>query len=268
MTVSLIGLQQALRNRINEGDMLRKLKDSVDHGQWLPILAKLHIAERRAQHYMRLAKHRALVMAKSDSESDFGFTDALEFIRQHEEQHEAKPVVAEQIAATEEAAAEHHNVAWCGEQQQQQQEEQQQPSEEEDEEQQQNPHKDGKKCRVCGVPIEEIYRYCSTKCAQQAEAAEAAEEQANEESQAQDVLDEVSEWETQAIPNYCEHIRQRRNGEQDYTPLIFTATQKDTFVKSLRACAHHFMKLADELDTADANNDDQVRWLSEESAAA
>jgi hypothetical protein len=74
--------RQALRNRLDEGDKLRELKDSVEHGQWLPLLAKLHISERRAQHYMRLARHRVLVLAKSDSESDFGLTDALEFIRE------------------------------------------------------------------------------------------------------------------------------------------------------------------------------------------
>src|SRR4051794_41092382 len=88
-----------LRDRMNEGDKLRELKISVDHhGQWLPLLAKLGIQERRAQHYMRLAKHRALVEAKSDSESDFGLTDALEFIRLHEQdQQEQQPLLQPEV---------------------------------------------------------------------------------------------------------------------------------------------------------------------------
>jgi hypothetical protein len=75
-----------LRQRMDEGDMLWELKESVDHGQWLPILAKLGIPDWRASRYMRLAKHRALVESKLDSESDFGITEALNCIRLAEEE--------------------------------------------------------------------------------------------------------------------------------------------------------------------------------------
>jgi hypothetical protein len=101
-----------LKTRMEEGDMLRKLKDDVDHGQWLPLLTKLGIHEARACRYMRLAEHRALIESKFDSESDIGLTDALEFIRQHKdkstvEQNAAtiKPIIVDPKAAADKAAA-------------------------------------------------------------------------------------------------------------------------------------------------------------------
>jgi hypothetical protein len=76
----------ALMTRLDEGDRLRELKDSVEHGRWLPLLEELGIHEMKARRYMKLAAHRALVEAKSDLESDFGLTDALNYIRDFEEQ--------------------------------------------------------------------------------------------------------------------------------------------------------------------------------------
>jgi hypothetical protein len=79
----------ALMTRMDEGDRLRKLKDSIEHGRWLPILEELRIHEMRARRYMRLAEpeHRALIeeKLKSDFESDFGLTDALNAIQDFEE---------------------------------------------------------------------------------------------------------------------------------------------------------------------------------------
>ena len=75
-----------LMTRLDEGDRLRELKDSVEHGRWLPLLRELGIHEMRARRYMRLAAHRVLIEAKSDIESDFGLTDALNCIADFEEQ--------------------------------------------------------------------------------------------------------------------------------------------------------------------------------------
>jgi hypothetical protein len=77
-----------LMTRLDEGDRLREPKDSVEHGRWLPLLRELGIHEMRARRYMRLAEHRTLIEAriKSDSESDLGLTDALNYITDLEEQ--------------------------------------------------------------------------------------------------------------------------------------------------------------------------------------
>jgi Protein of unknown function (DUF3102) len=80
----------SLATRLDEGDRLAELKESVEHGRWLPLLKELGIHEQRARRYMRLAEHRELVEAKSDLESDFNLTDALNCIQDFEEQKTRK----------------------------------------------------------------------------------------------------------------------------------------------------------------------------------
>lgn len=102
----------ALMARLDEGDRLRELKNSVEHGEWLPLLAELGIHEMRARRYMRLAEHRALVEAKSDLESDLGLTDALNYITDFEEQ---KKRAADKEFQARRQERENHNrklLAW------------------------------------------------------------------------------------------------------------------------------------------------------------
>jgi hypothetical protein len=68
------GLEHAMR----AGDMLLEAKAQLKHGQWTAWL-KQHCAlsERDAQRYMRLAKRRSLIEAKSDKLSDLRVSGAL-----------------------------------------------------------------------------------------------------------------------------------------------------------------------------------------------
>jgi hypothetical protein len=59
------------------GDILLEAKTQVKHGQWLPWLETCGISERTAQRYMRLARNREAIQAKSDNVSDLSVSGAL-----------------------------------------------------------------------------------------------------------------------------------------------------------------------------------------------
>ncbi|ASP51472.1 DUF3102 domain-containing protein [Sinorhizobium meliloti] len=62
----LAAMRKSLQHALAAGDMLIEAKGLVAHGQWLPWLAdNCGIPKRTAQLYMRLAKHRELIEAKS-----------------------------------------------------------------------------------------------------------------------------------------------------------------------------------------------------------
>jgi hypothetical protein len=59
-------VSRSLAHAMAAGDMLNEAKALVAHGQWLPWLKdQCRIPQRTAQHYMRLAKHRAEIEMKS-----------------------------------------------------------------------------------------------------------------------------------------------------------------------------------------------------------
>jgi hypothetical protein len=60
--------------------LLLEAKQKVPHGQWLPWLESAGIPERTAQRYLRIARNRATLEAKSDIVSDLGVTGALSLL--------------------------------------------------------------------------------------------------------------------------------------------------------------------------------------------
>jgi hypothetical protein len=73
-------LRHGLHRAMNAGDILLEARTQVRHGDWLPWLESCGISERTAQRYVRLAKHRAEIEAKSDTVSDLGIRGALALI--------------------------------------------------------------------------------------------------------------------------------------------------------------------------------------------
>jgi DUF3102 family protein len=71
-------LKNCLRHALAAGDLLIEAKARFTHGQWLPWLADhCNISERMAQRYMRLARNRVEIEAKSDIVSDLSIGGAL-----------------------------------------------------------------------------------------------------------------------------------------------------------------------------------------------
>jgi hypothetical protein len=70
-------LKDSVRHGIVAGELLIEAKAKVPHGQWLPWLQDhVQISERTAQLYMRLAKNRAAVEAKSATVADLTLNEA------------------------------------------------------------------------------------------------------------------------------------------------------------------------------------------------
>jgi DUF3102 family protein len=69
------GLVEAMR----AGDLLIEAKALAGHGNWLPWLQEhCQLSERTAQLYMRLAKNRSVIEAKSATVADLGIRGAIE----------------------------------------------------------------------------------------------------------------------------------------------------------------------------------------------
>jgi hypothetical protein len=70
-------MKTSLAHAFAAGDILIAAKQQLRHGQWLQWLESCGIPERTAQRYIRLAKNRMLIEAKSDTVSDLGVSGAL-----------------------------------------------------------------------------------------------------------------------------------------------------------------------------------------------
>jgi hypothetical protein len=71
------GLRQSVTNGIAAGELLIEAKAQLQHGQWLPWLRdNVNISERTAQLYMRLAKNRTEIEAKSATVADLTLNEA------------------------------------------------------------------------------------------------------------------------------------------------------------------------------------------------
>jgi hypothetical protein len=87
----LAAMQQSLSHALAAGNMLVEAKSLVAHGEWLPWLAdNCAIPKRTAQLYMRLAKHRELIEAKSADVALLTIQAAVELI-------DRKPTLAERL---------------------------------------------------------------------------------------------------------------------------------------------------------------------------
>jgi hypothetical protein len=73
----VVSLKNSLVHAMVAGDVLIEARAQLKHGQWLSWLKSCDISERTAQRYMRLARNRAAVEAKSDTVSDLGVRGAL-----------------------------------------------------------------------------------------------------------------------------------------------------------------------------------------------
>ena len=73
--------RSALAHAMKCGDLLIKAKTRVRHGEWLDWLKnECNVSERISQHYMKLAKHRREVEAKSEMISDLTLSEAIKLI--------------------------------------------------------------------------------------------------------------------------------------------------------------------------------------------
>jgi hypothetical protein len=70
-------MNESLIHAMAAGDILIEAKAQLKHGQWLPWLKMSGVSERTAQRYVRLARCRADIEAKSDTMSDLGVSGAL-----------------------------------------------------------------------------------------------------------------------------------------------------------------------------------------------
>jgi hypothetical protein len=70
-------LKSGVEHAMAAGDLLVEARAQLKHGQWLPWLNTCGISERMAQRYMRLARNRGAIEAKSDTVSDLGIKGAL-----------------------------------------------------------------------------------------------------------------------------------------------------------------------------------------------
>ena len=74
-------LQRSFAHAMAAGDLLLAAKAQLKHGQWLPWLADhCGISERTAQVYMRLAKNREALEAKTQSSADLTVDSALKLL--------------------------------------------------------------------------------------------------------------------------------------------------------------------------------------------
>jgi hypothetical protein len=73
-------LKCSLGHAMAAGDILIEAKEQLKHGHWLPWLQSCGISERAAQRYIRLARNRRTIEAKSDNVSDLSVSGALAMI--------------------------------------------------------------------------------------------------------------------------------------------------------------------------------------------
>jgi hypothetical protein len=75
---TITALRNSVINAMAAGDLLIEAKLQLrQHGAWLPWLASCGLSERTSQRYMRLARNRTIIEAKSDTVSDLGIRGAL-----------------------------------------------------------------------------------------------------------------------------------------------------------------------------------------------
>src|SRR5437016_6783694 len=66
-----LSLKRGVEHAIAAGELLLEAKAQVPHGKWLPWLAEhCAMSERAAQLYMRVAKHRTALEAKTQCVAD------------------------------------------------------------------------------------------------------------------------------------------------------------------------------------------------------
>ncbi|MGK9198933.1 DUF3102 domain-containing protein [Sinorhizobium meliloti] len=95
----LTAMRKSLVHALAAGDMLIEARGLVAHGEWLPWLAdNCGIPKRTAQLYMRLAKHRELIEAKSANVALSTIQAAVDLI-------DRKPTLAERLDDIEAAIA-------------------------------------------------------------------------------------------------------------------------------------------------------------------
>jgi DUF3102 family protein len=71
-------LKSSLTHAMGAGDLLLEAKAQIPHGQWLPWLQDYcQVSERMAQRYIRLARNRGVIEAKTTSVSDLTLNGAL-----------------------------------------------------------------------------------------------------------------------------------------------------------------------------------------------
>jgi hypothetical protein len=70
-------MKTSLSHAFAVGEILVEAKQELNHGQWLPWLESCGIPERSAQRYIRLARNRVMIEAKSDTVSELGVSGAL-----------------------------------------------------------------------------------------------------------------------------------------------------------------------------------------------
>jgi hypothetical protein len=73
-------VKRGLQHAISAGDLLLEAKAQLKHGQWLPWLESCGLSERTAQRYIRLARNREAIEAKSDNVSDLSVSAALTLV--------------------------------------------------------------------------------------------------------------------------------------------------------------------------------------------
>jgi hypothetical protein len=73
-------VKRGLQHAISAGDLLLEAKAQLKHGQWLPWLESCGLSERTAQRYIRLARNREAIEAKSDNVSDLSVSAALALV--------------------------------------------------------------------------------------------------------------------------------------------------------------------------------------------
>jgi len=88
-------LRRGLDHAFTAGALLAEAKIQLRHGEWLPWLKSCGIEERTAQRYLKLAKNRALIEAKSDSVTDLNITGALALIAVPRSEDESSGLLAD-----------------------------------------------------------------------------------------------------------------------------------------------------------------------------
>jgi hypothetical protein len=88
-------LKNSLSHAMAAGDMLLEARARLKHGQWLPWIESCDLSERTAQRYMRLARNRAVIEAKSDTVSDLGIKGALAMLAVSRESEDPTVLLAD-----------------------------------------------------------------------------------------------------------------------------------------------------------------------------
>ena len=90
-----IALKGSIEHAIAAGELLIEAKAQIQHGGWLPWLRDhCNISERMAQRYLRLARNRAALEAKSDIVSDLSIGGALALLTVPKELNDPSDLLA------------------------------------------------------------------------------------------------------------------------------------------------------------------------------